>query len=160
MSKLAFYQIMACNPVRMFLPECPKYCIFSLKFPFLAHKPINMPETHTPIEKINDIVKRMLYEQHLTAVDLAQAMGWSYDSGYKLLKRSDWKISEMQAAGKLLKFDFFSLYANMPNVAQMTKDLKDKDAIIQAQNQKLAMLEMENKYLKELVEMAKLKLKK
>jgi hypothetical protein len=119
-----------------------------------------MVQTNSSSPKINELVKGMLFNQHMTAVDLSNAMGWSYDSGYKLLKRSDWKISEMQAAGKLLKFNFFSLYADVPDVAGFNNAIKAKDSEIEAKNRKIEMLEMENKYLKEMVEIAKLKLKR
>ena len=110
--------------------------------------------------KINEVVKGMLFDKHLTIGHLSEAMGWSYDSGYKLIKRSDWKISEMQAAGRVLNFNFFSLFVDTTPIGGLQNALKAKETELEKQNEKVALLEMENKYLKELVEMAKLKLKK
>jgi hypothetical protein len=110
--------------------------------------------------KINEVVKGMLFDKHLTIGDLSEALGWSYDSGYKLIKRTDWKISEMQAAGRLLQFNFFSLFVDTTHVGGLQNALKEKETELEKQNQKVILLEMENKYLKELVEMARLKLKK
>ncbi len=116
-------------------------------------------EQKNPDIKINELVKSMLKDKHMTGVDLSNAMGWSYDAGYKLLKRSDWKISEMQGAGRLLNFNFFSLFVETHEPA-LREQLAARDKELAELKSKMAFMEQENKFMRELVEMAKLKLRK
>ena len=111
--------------------------------------------------KVNVLAKQLLFDKHLTAVDLGRALKFGNDAAYKLLKRSDWRISEMQVAGKLLGFNFFELFvSNQSKEVMLAGQLKAKEEELAALKQQFAFMEQENKYLRELVEMAKLKLKK
>lgn len=110
--------------------------------------------------KVNELAKQLLFDKHLTAVDLADALNLGNDAAYKLLKRSDWRISEMQVAGKLLNFNFFELFVtNQSKEAALGAQLKAREDELSAMKIKMDLLEQENKYLKELVEMAKMKLR-
>ncbi len=111
------------------------------------------------VPKVNEVAKKILFEQHLTAVDLADAMSLSNDSAYKLLRRTDWRISEMLIAGGFLKYNFFELFVPKKNDADAGAKLQAKEEEVNAMKHKMELLEQENKYLKELVEMAKMKLK-
>lgn len=111
--------------------------------------------------KVNQIAKQLLFDKHLTAVDLGKYLGLSNDAAYKLLKRSDWKISEMKNVGAFLKINFFERFVTYQSKeAEVSAQLKAKEEELAALQQKFAFVEQENKYLKELVEMAKLKLKR
>jgi hypothetical protein len=110
---------------------------------------------------VNEVVKDVLFKQHLTAVDLGRSLGLSNDAAYKLLKRSDWKISELKNVGAFVKRNLFELFVpEKVNTAELDAKLKAAEEELSALKRKMEMTEMENKYLKELVEMAKLKLKK
>ncbi len=109
---------------------------------------------------VNVIAGEQLFNKHLTAVDLAKAMHVSNDAAYKLLRRSDWRISEMLAAGQFLKYNFFELFVTKkPNEGNSAEQLKAKEDELNTMKHKMELLEQENRYLKELVEMAKMKLK-
>jgi len=112
------------------------------------------------VPKVNEVAKEILFDKHLTAVDLADAMSLSNDSAYKLLRRTDWRISEMLVAGNFLKYNFFELFVEKKNDADAGTQLKAKEEEVNAMKHKMELLEQENKYLKELVEMAKMKLKR
>jgi len=110
---------------------------------------------------VNEVVKENLFNEHLTAVDLGRALGLSNDAAYKLLKRSDWKISELKNVGTFLKRNLFELFVpEKGNTAEADARLKATEEELSALKRKMEVMEMENKYLKELVEMAKMKLKK
>lgn len=117
--------------------------------------------------KVNEMAKRMMDELRLTAVDLGRAIGLSNDAAYKLLKRSDWKISELKAVGDYLDTNFFELFvARQTNEATLNAKVKALENELETLKQnkvqtkhRLELLEQENKYLKEMVELAKMKLK-
>jgi predicted transcriptional regulator len=116
--------------------------------------------------KVNELAKRLMDEQRVTAVDLGRAIGLSNDAAYKLLKREDWKISEMKAVGDYLDTNFFeSFVARQTNEAVLgakVKVLEEENGLKQKEEQtkhRLELLEQENRYLKEMVELAKMKLK-
>ncbi len=112
------------------------------------------------VPQVNLIASQQLFTKHLTAVDLAKAMYLSNDSAYKLLRRNDWRISEMLKAGEFLKYNFFELFVTKkPNEGNCAEQLKVKEEELNGMKHKMELLEQENKYLKELVEMAKMKLK-
>lgn len=111
--------------------------------------------------KVNEIAKQLLFELHLTAAEMGRTIGLSSDASYKLLKRSDWKISEMKAVGDYVDTNFFELFVPQKvNAAELSEKLKAKEEELNAMKHKMEVMEIENKYLKELVEMAKMKLKK
>jgi hypothetical protein len=91
---------------------------------------------------------------------LGRALGLSNDAAYKLLKRSDWKISELKSVGAFVKRNLFELYVPANNTGEIEARLKASEDELSALKRKMELMEQENKYLKELVEMAKLKLKK
>lgn len=122
---------------------------------------LNKNENNMSNLPVNEVVKDVLFKQHLTAVDLGRSLGLSNDAAYKLLKRSDWKISELKNVGAFVKRNLFELFVpEKVNTAEFDARLKAKDEELSALKRRMEMMEMENKYLKELVEMAKLKLKK
>ena len=126
-----------------------------------------MEQIVNPNPLVNEVVKKLLFERRQTAPDLADGMTLSNDSTYKLLRRSDWRISEMREAGRFLGVNLFELFVPAKTTeVNLSSQLKAKQSEMDAKEkemselkQKTAMLEMENKYLKELVEMAKMKLK-
>ena len=126
-----------------------------------------MAEMDNSIPKVNEVVKKLLFERRQTAPDLADAMVLSNDSTYKLLRRSDWRISEMINAGSFLGVNLFELFVPAkPAETNLNVQLKAKQDELDAKEKELSelkqkngMLELENKYLKEMVEMAKMKLK-
>ncbi len=110
---------------------------------------------------VNEVVKEVLFKQHLTAVDLGRALDLSNDAAYKLLKRSDWKISELKNVGAFLKMNLFEMFVpEKINTAEVGAKLKATEEELSDLKRRMEVMEMENKYLKELVEMAKMKLKK
>ena len=117
--------------------------------------------------KVNELAKRLMDEQRVTAVDLGRAIGLSNDAAYKLLKREDWKISEMKAVGDYLDTNLFeSFVARQTNEAVLGAKVKVLEEELNGLKQKeeqtkhrVELLEQENKYLKEMVELAKMKLK-
>ena len=117
--------------------------------------------------KVNELAKRLMDEQRVTAVDLGRAIGLSNDAAYKLLKREDWKISEMRAVGDYLDTNFFELFvARQTNEAALIAKVKLLEDELEGLKRKdeqtkhrLELLEQENRYLKEMVELAKMKLK-
>ena len=117
--------------------------------------------------KVNELAKRQMDALRLTAVDLGRAIGLSNDAAYKLLKRTDWKISEMRAVGDYLDTNYFELFVpRQTNEAALNLKVKVLEEELSALKQKeeqtkhrLELLEQENKYLKEMVELAKMKLK-
>jgi hypothetical protein len=113
------------------------------------------------VRPVNEVVKEILFKQHLTAVDLGRNLGLSNDAAYKLLKRSDWKISELKSVGGFVKRNLFELFVpTNNNTAEMEAKLKTSEEELSALKRKMELMEQENRYLKELVEMAKMKLKK
>ena len=111
--------------------------------------------------RVNEIAKEILFDEHLTAVDLGRAIGLSNDAAYKLLKRSDWKISEMKRVGAYLKINFFERFVEHQSKEDaLSAQLKAKEEELAALQQKFAFMEQENKHLREMVELAKLKLKR
>jgi hypothetical protein len=77
-----------------------------------------------------------------------------------LLKRADWKISEIKAVGSFLQTDLFELFvSHKSNEEALAAQLKAKEAELNELKQKFVFVELENKHLKEMVELAKLKLK-
>jgi hypothetical protein len=109
---------------------------------------------------INTVVKEHLFNKHLTAVDLGKYMGLSNDAAYKLLKRVDWKISEIKTVGEFLKTNLFELFVSHQSEEEaLNTQLKAKDEELNVLKQKFVLMEMENRHLKEMVELAKLKLK-
>ena len=78
-----------------------------------------------------------------------------------MLKRTDWKISEMKRVGTYFKVNFFKDFVEHESKEEALRtSLKVKEEELAALIQQFAFMEQENKYLRELVEMAKLKLKK
>ena len=114
----------------------------------------------TPDIKVNEFVIGIMTERKLATTSLAASIGLSNDSTYKLLKRDDWRISELKKVGDFLKINLFELYTNkQTEQTALIQQLKAKEEEITALKQKMDLMEIENKYLKEMVELAKMKLK-
>lgn len=113
--------------------------------------------------RINELVRRLMTEKGRTTPELAGELGVSNDTAYKLLKRSDWRLSEMKAVGRFLGVNLHEFFVVSKPIGGLLPDgqrdsgLKEKE--LGELKQKVAMLELENGYLKEMVEIAKMKLK-
>lgn len=118
-------------------------------------KPVDMPD-------VGAFVKEELYELKISIPAVARLMSVSADRAYRLMRRKDWKVSEIMNLSTIIGLNIFDWYAEQtqgpePVIEQAPVTGVTADAELQITKQKNAVLEAENKLLREMVEMLKAK---
>ncbi len=117
-------------------------------------KPVNMPD-------VGAMVKAEMYELEMSIPGLAKRMNISADRAYRLLRRNDWRVSEIMTVSALIDYNIFGWYADKTQpvepVPVAEKPPVSADAELNILRQKNAVLEAENKLLREMVEVLKAK---
>ncbi len=118
-------------------------------------KPMNMPD-------VGAFVKEELYELKISIPALAKRLNVSADRGYRLIRKKDWRMSELMNVSSILDRNLFDWLAEKTQPAQPVTEQAPvtgvtADAELQLMKQKNAVLEAENKLLREMVEMLKAK---
>ncbi len=118
-------------------------------------KPVDMPD-------VGAFVKEELYELKISIPAMARLMSVSADRAYRLMRRKDWKVSEIMNLSTIIGLNIFDWYAEQtqgpePVTEQAPVTSVTADAELQITKQKNAVLEAENKLLREMVEMLKAK---
>jgi len=110
---------------------------------------------------VGSMVKAELYDIEMSIPALAKRLNVSADRAYRLIRRADWRVSEIMNVSTILGLNIFDWYAQKtqpvdpPVVAPVTG--VTADAELQLMKQKNAVLEAENRLLREMVEMLKVK---
>jgi len=117
-------------------------------------KPVNMPD-------VGSMVKAELYEIEMSIPALARKLNVSADRAYRLLRRADWKVSEIMNVSTILSLNIFEWYLQKTQ-PQETPPATPAPVLntldeLQILKQKNAVLEAENKLLREMVDMLKAK---
>lgn len=118
-------------------------------------KPVDMPD-------VGGFVKEQLYDLKISIPAMAKRMSVSADRGYRLIRRKDWKVSEIMNVSTIIQLNIFDWYAEQtqgpePVAEQPALTGINTDAELQLLKQKNAVLEAENKLLREMVEVLKAK---
>lgn len=118
-------------------------------------KPVDMPD-------VGAFVKEELYELKISTPALAKRLNVSADRAYRLLRRKDWKVSEIMNLSAILSLNIFDWYADQtqgstPEPTTPTTTAATAETDLQNLRQRNAVLEAENKLLREMVEMLKAK---
>jgi hypothetical protein len=116
-------------------------------------KPVNMPD-------VGAFVKEELYDLKISIPAIAKRMNISADRAYRLIRRKDWKVSEIMNVSTIIAQNIFGWYAEQtqgvePVTEQAPPTGITADAELQIMKQKNAVLEAENKLLREMVDMLK-----
>lgn len=118
-------------------------------------KPVDMPD-------VGAFVKEQLYELKISIPAMAKRMNVSADRGYRLIRRKDWKVSEIMNVSTIISLNIFDWFAEQtqgpePVMEEVPVTGVNADAELQLMKQKNAVLEAENKLLREMVDMLKAK---
>ncbi len=116
-------------------------------------KPMNMPD-------VGAFVKREMYEVEISIPALARRLNVSADRGYRLIRKNDWRVSEIMNVSTILDLNIFDWYANQTQPKEVVAEpvvssAPTAEAELQILRQKNAVLEAENKLLREMIEMLK-----
>lgn len=116
-------------------------------------KPVNMPD-------VGGFVKEKLYESKISIPALARRLNVSADRGYRLIRKKDWRLSEIMNVSTILDLNIFDWYANQTQPKEAVAEpvvstAPTAEAELQILRQKNAVLEAENKLLREMIEMLK-----
>jgi len=118
-------------------------------------KPVDMPD-------VGAFVKEELYSLKISIPALAKIMNVSADRGYRLIRRKDWKVSEIMNVSTIIGLNVFDWYAEQtqgpePITEPAPANVIAGEAELQIVKQKNAVLEAENKLLREMVDLLKAK---
>lgn len=118
-------------------------------------KPVDMPD-------VGAFVKEELYDLKISIPAIAKRMNISADRAYRLIRRKDWKVSEIMNVSTIIALNIFDWYAEQtqgaePEAAPAPATGVTADAELQILRQKNGILEAENKLLREMVDMLKAK---
>lgn len=116
-------------------------------------KPVDMPD-------VGAFVKEELYELKISIPAIAKRMNVSADRAYRLMRRKDWKVSEIMNVSTIIALNVFDWYAEQTQGPEPAAEPAPAtgitaDAELQIMKQKNAVLEAENKLLREMVEVLK-----
>jgi len=111
---------------------------------------------------VGAFVKEELYELKISVPALARRMNVSADRAYRLLRRKDWKVSEIMNVSTIIAWNVFDWFAEQTQGPEPVAEAAPvtgvtADAELQIMKQKNAVLEAENKLLREMVELLKMK---
>jgi hypothetical protein len=84
-------------------------------------KPVNMPD-------VGSYVKQQLYELEISVPALAKRLSISADRAYRLLRRKEWKVSEMMNLSLILDINLFAWYAGQTGAVEETAPLHHRIA--------------------------------
>jgi hypothetical protein len=118
-------------------------------------KPVNMPD-------VGSAVKNEMYDLEISVPALAKRLSVSADRAYRMLRRKDWRVSEIMNISMVLNFNIFDWYARETQPAKepaaapedTTLKMRDEAQVLKNRN---ALLESENRLLREMVDMLKSK---
>lgn len=116
-------------------------------------KPVDMPN-------VGVYVKEELYDVRISIPALAKRMNISADRAYRLMRRKDWRVSEIMNLSTILGINLFDWYAEQTQgvqeaVAAATATPATSGGGLVELQQRNAVLEAENKLLREMVEVLK-----
>ena len=117
-------------------------------------KPVNMPD-------VGSMVKAELYEIEMSIPALARKLNVSAERAYRLTRRADWKVSEIMNVSTILSLNIFEWYLQKTQPQETppaaSAPILHTVAELQILRQKTAVLEAENKLLREMIDMLKAK---
>ena len=118
-------------------------------------KPVNMPD-------IGGFVKEELYGLHISVPALAKRLNVSADRAYRLLRRADWRVSEIMNLSVIISGNLFDWYARQtrapePAETPAAPPAESPEAELQKLRQRNAVLEAENRLLREMADALKAK---
>ena len=116
--------------------------------------PVGMPN-------VCGTVKQQMYSRHMSVPTLASLLSISTNRAYRLLSRADWRVSEILNVSAAIKLNLFEWYAEQtrpqPVVTEPAPAAIDSEAELNILRQKTAVLEAENRLLRDMVELLKAK---
>lgn len=117
-------------------------------------RPVGMPN-------VCPVVKQEMYNQRISVPRLARMLSVSTNRAYRLLARTDWRISELMNVSVIINrnlFEWIALQSQPAPAAQEPETMAaDSSAELQILRQKTAVLEAENRLLRDMVDMLKSK---
>ncbi|MEP7170013.1 MAG: hypothetical protein ABI855_11635 [Bacteroidota bacterium] len=118
-------------------------------------KPVNMPD-------VGSFVKKEIYDLEISVPALAKRLSISADRAYRLLRRKDWRVSEIMNISMVIDFNLFDWYARETQPAKEVTPTEDAAAQktlddLQSLKHRNALLENENRLLREMVDVLKSK---
>lgn len=109
-------------------------------------------------------VKELMYQRRISIPRLAARMATTPDTVYRLMRRDDWKLSEIILTGEILNTNLFEFFvkpspettAEVPesHTQEITTAPTDELQTLRHRNE---LLEQENRLLREMVEVMKQK---
>ena len=117
-------------------------------------KPVDMPD-------VGAFVKEELYDLKISVPEVAKRLNVSADRAYRLMRRKDWKVSEIMNLSTIISLNIFDWYAEQtqgpeqPESQPVETNPVTTDAELQIVKQKNAVLEAENRLLREMIELLK-----
>jgi len=100
--------------------------------------------------KIGSLIKEYLYREHLSIKELSVRTGLSKESIYIYLRRNDMPVSLLYRISKAVNHNFFQYLMPVSGDTASTDNiatLKGENALL---GQRIAFLEQENAYLKQI----------
>ena len=95
-------------------------------------------------------MKAYLYDHHLGVIEFASLIGLSRVSVYTLLKKDDMSISLLYRISKALNHDFFQYIKPLTATVSADSNTLELTNENESLKQRIASLELENSYLKEI----------
>jgi hypothetical protein len=93
-------------------------------------KPANMPDVGT-------YVKQQLYDQEISIPALAKRLNVSADRGYRLMRRKDWRVSEIMNISVILNDNLFAWYAGQTEAVEEIAPLELRIAELEKENERM-----------------------
>ena len=115
-------------------------------------KPVDMPD-------VGAHVKELLYDLKISIPAVAKRMSVSADRAYRLMRRKDWKVSEIMNLSAITAENIFDWYAEQTqpseqNTTTLPEGITNETEMLNLKQRNLV-LEAENKLLREMMEMLK-----
>ncbi|MES2619880.1 MAG: hypothetical protein V4615_03435 [Bacteroidota bacterium] len=109
-------------------------------------KPVDMPD-------VGAYVKEELYGLKISIPAVAKRMNVSADRAYRLMRRKDWKVSEIMNLSTIIGLNIFDWYADETQGLEEPETLSaaSPETDLAQLRQRNAVLEAENKLLREMM---------
>lgn len=112
-------------------------------------KPVDMPD-------VGAYVKEELYDLKISIPAVAKRLNVSADRAYRLMRRNDWKVSEIMNLSTIIGWNIFDWYAEQTQgkeeaVQPETLSAVSPETELANLRQRNAVLEVENKLLREMM---------
>ena len=95
-------------------------------------KPVNMP-------RVGSFVKQEIYDQEMSVPALAKRLNVSAARAYRMIRRNDWRVSEIMNVSMVININLFAWYAQQTQAVEPTAELRQRIAELEKENEKLKM---------------------